>query len=142
VLIKLFLLFLITPLVELTLLLGLAAVTRWWVSLIVVILSGIIGAVLAKWQGGKTYRRIREEIGQGKMPGDALFDAGLLLFAGGLLLTPGVLTDLFGMSILVPRCREFYKQALKKRYLHRWLDPINRATGKTEVVDSYVVDSE
>lgn len=102
-------LFVTIPLIELTLLLLLGSYTRWWISLLVVIVSGIIGALLARYQGWKTMSRIREEIAARRIPTDALLDGVFILMAGAMLLTPGVLTDALGMSMMIPVIRNFYK---------------------------------
>lgn len=102
-------LFIAIPIVELTLLLLLGSWTRWWVSLLLVIVSGIAGALLARYQGWKTMSRIREEIAARRIPTDALLDGVFILMAGAMLLTPGVLTDALGMSMMLPFIRRYYK---------------------------------
>lgn len=102
--------FIALPLVELALLLYLGNLTAWYFPLVVVIVTGILGGVLAKMQGTTAFRRIIGELRTGRMPGDALFDAGLILFAGGLLLTPGMLTDATGFALLIPPSRQIIKR--------------------------------
>lgn len=145
---KLFVLFIVVPLAELTLLLLLANATHWMVSIWLVILSGLLGAWLARRQGFSTMQRIRVEMSQGKMPTDSLIDAGMILFAGGLLLTPGILTDAFGISLLIPVCRRWYKLRLiawfKKNFSIQTMtldgDFQPHATGRSEVIDSRVLE--
>lgn len=79
----------------------------------VVIITGIAGAALAKHQGLGILRRIQIEMSYGQMPGDALFDGVLVLTGAILLLTPGILTDLTGFSLLIPGTRLIYKKHLK-----------------------------
>jgi UPF0716 protein FxsA len=150
VLLKLFLLFVVLPLVELTLLLLLADVTDWWVALLVVISTGFLGAWLAQRQGWRTWERIRDELRQGRMPADALFDGVLILIAGVLLLTPGILSDLTGILLLIPPARGLFKLWLavwfRRRYLPAGLSPMASADrrvesqGESKIVDSYVVE--
>lgn len=102
-------LFITIPLIELTLLLLIGSYTRWWVSLLLVIISGIAGALVARYQGWKTMSRIRSEIAARRIPGDALLDGVFILMAGAMLLTPGVLTDAVGMSMMLPFIRKYYK---------------------------------
>lgn len=140
---RLFLLFVLVPLVELTLLLLIGKYTDWWVSLLLVIVSGLVGAILSHRQGWQTFRRIRAELLNGQMPHDSLFDAALILLAGMLLLTPGVLTDLVGISMLFPAGRRFYKRHLiawfKRRFRIQTFD-VPAPSGKAKIIDSYVVD--
>lgn len=117
VLFYLMLLFIGLPLVELSLLLILADRFTWSATLVLVILTGIVGASLARWQGWRTVQRMRTELHTGQLPGEALMDAGMILVAAALLVTPGILTDLFGFSLLAPPCRRFYR-----RHLGRWLE--------------------
>lgn len=144
---RLLLLFIVVPPVELALLLLISDLTHWWVSWLLVIASGTIGIMLVRWQGIQTIRRIRTELIAGRNPADPLWDAALICFAGALMLTPGVLTDLFGISLLVPGCRRHYKRWLIRR-LKRWFripeqngEPA-QAMGRSRVIDTYVVDSD
>ncbi len=138
----LLLVFIILPLVELTLLLLLAEVTQWWVSLLVVIVSGVVGSYLAHRQGWHTWRRIREELQGGQLPTDSLLDAFMIFVAGALLVTPGLLTDAFGMSLLIPPCRRFYKRRMINWFKAKFkIHTYGGMRGeRSEVIDSYVVD--
>lgn len=138
-------LFITVPLVELALLLLMGGMTKWWLPLVVVVVTGVVGAALARRQGWQTYRRIQRELGQGQMPGDALLDAVMIFVAGALLLTPGILTDAFGMSLLLPFCRRFYKNRLMN-WLKSKFNVVDFSVGVPEtireddVIDSYAVD--
>lgn len=109
-LVRLLLLFIAVPFVELMLLLLLADVTSAWVALSVVVITGVVGTLLVRAQGFRTFGRIHEQLSRGEMPTDALIDAVCILIAGALLLTPGMLTDAFGFSLLIPACRVFYRR--------------------------------
>jgi UPF0716 protein FxsA len=147
VLSRLLLLFIVVPLVELALLLLIGDLTHWWVSWLLVILSGIVGGLLVRWQGVQTFRRMRTELIEGRSPADSLWDAAMIFFAGALMLTPGVLTDIFGISLLVPGCRVVYKRLLiarlKQRFGFQVFDSGQpNAPGRSQVIDTYVVDSD
>ena len=139
----LLLLFIVLPFVELLLLMQLAEYFGAWHTLGLVVLTGVIGATLAKLQGLRTIQRLQEEVAQGRMPTTALLDAGMILVAGALLVTPGVLTDIFGFSLLVPVCRRLYR-GLAARYIKRhfkvtYVDATFQQTGD-RVVDAEVID--
>lgn len=102
----------VVPLVELALLIAIAQRTSLAITIVLVVSTGIIGGLLARSQGWAALRRIQSELGQGKMPGAALLDALMIFLAGALLVTPGVLTDLFGLSLLVPFMRSLYRRGL------------------------------
>jgi len=147
VLFKLLLLFIIVPFVELTLLLYIADVTGWEHTLVLVVATGIVGSLLAKSQGWRTYSRIQSELAEGRLPGESMLDAVMIFVAGALLLTPGILTDLFGLSLLMPPCRAFYRRRLMQWFKSRfkiqtpgfgnWESP----SPQSEVIDSYVIDN-
>jgi len=109
----LFLLFTITPLVELWLLFQLSGVFGFWTTVFVVLATGMLGAALARWQGWQALHRIQTEMQQGKLPTQALGDGALILVAGVLLITPGVLTDAFGLSLLIPPLRAGVRKGLQ-----------------------------
>lgn len=154
---KLFLLFVLVPLVELFLLFRIADLTSPEATLALVIATGFVGSILARSQGVRTYTRIREELASSRMPTDSLVDAVMIFIAGALLLTPGILTDLFGFSLLVPICRRFYRVRAKawfqthfkvQGFGRRGFGPqgdggpqADSLPGKSEVIDSYVVDT-
>jgi UPF0716 protein FxsA len=112
-LIYLFLLFTVLPIVELTILIRIGEATVWWAPILLVITTGIAGAALSRWQGLRVYQRIRDDARAGRMPADALFDGFLILLAGILLVTPGVLTDITGIAFLIPPIRALVKRGLK-----------------------------
>lgn len=147
VLLKLFALFVLVPLTELFLLFKLAEFTSPEAALGLVILTGFLGSILARSQGFRTYMRIREELAAGRMPTDSLVDAVMIFIAGALLLTPGMLTDLFGFSLLIPFCRRFYRQRAQKWFRNHFKvtafrsGPESPAQGSSQVIDSYVVNS-
>jgi len=119
VLFRLLLLFTLLPLVELTLLVWLSAHTDWRLTMLFVIGTGVLGAWLIRSQGWRAWRRIRDELARGQMPTDSIQDGLLILIAGLLLITPGVLTDVVGVLLLVPPLRRFIRTWLKSRWQGR-----------------------
>ena len=107
---RLLFLFIVVPLVELTLLLTIAKYTSVTFTLGMVLVTGVVGSILARSQGWAAYRRIHQEVAGGTLPKESLLDALMILVAGMLLVTPGVITDLFGLSLLIPPCRRLYRQ--------------------------------
>ena len=111
----LILLFTAVPLVELAILIKIGQYAGVAYTIGIVLLTGIAGAYLAKMQGLITLRRIQEDINQGKMPADKLFDGVLILCSGILLLTPGLLTDIIGFMGLIPLTRNLLKRWIKAK---------------------------
>jgi len=115
VLIRLLILFTAVPLLELYILFLLAEAWSWVVTLLVVLGTGMLGAGLARWQGLMTVRRIQAEAAAGRVPTGPMVDGVLILVAGIVLVTPGVLTDIVGLLLLVPPVR-----GLLRGYLTKW----------------------
>lgn len=117
--VRLLLLLTIVPFVELTILLQIADRFRWGPTISLVILTGILGAWLARREGLKAIARIQADLSAGVPPAGAVLDGALILAAGLVLVTPGILTDLCGFALLIPpiraRVRRRLTEALKKR---------------------------
>lgn len=114
---RLLVLFVTIPLIELYLLLKVNELTGSAITTIGLILfTGALGAWLAKQQGLSTIGKIQRALSEGRMPAAELVDGGMILFAGALLLTPGIMTDAFGFSLLIPPCRVVYRKLLKQMF--------------------------
>ena len=113
---KLLLLFILIPLVELALLIEIGQVVGVWPTIALVVGTGFVGASLAKWQGFMVFARIQDELRNGRIPTGELVDGLLILIGGILLLTPGLLTDLCGFSMLIPGSRRVIKAWLRKKF--------------------------
>ena len=109
----LLLLFILVPILEIRVLFTVASQISWPATIAVVAFTGIAGAALARMQGFRVLRQVQESLGQGRMPTDELIEGAIVLFGGVLLLTPGILTDAFGLSCLLPTIRTGYAAMLK-----------------------------
>ena len=107
--------FCIVPLIELAILLWLASRTSWQLTLAIVVVTGILGAWLARQQGWRAWSRAAEKLERGEMPLEAVSDAVMILVAGALLLTPGILTDAVGFALLIPFSRTWIRRRLASR---------------------------
>ena len=124
-LLKLFLAFTLIPFVELYLLIKIGNYLGAFNTILVVIATGIVGAYLAKLQGIKTMMRVRDNLNRGELPAEQMLDALLIFVAGIVLITPGFVTDLAGILILVPKTRYWFKRWLRKKF-DQWISE-NRA---------------
>nr|WP_093044469.1 FxsA family protein [Thalassobacillus cyri] len=84
-----------------------------WVVLLI-ILTGVIGAWLAKQQGLETINNFRQSMANGQVPQDALLDGACILVGGAVLLTPGFITDAIGFLLLLPPTRLPIKRLIRK----------------------------
>ena len=112
---KLFLAFTIIPVSEIYILIAIGGQIGILPSIGLVILTGIVGANLARSQGLQTLGRIRDSFQQGVVPGEELLNALLIAIAGIVLLTPGFLTDAAGLFLLIPATRTLCRGWLKRR---------------------------
>ena len=115
-LLRLFLCFTLIPVAELYLLIHLGGIIGGLNTVILVILTGFIGAYLARMEGLNTMIKVRQNLNQGLMPAEDLLDAFIILIAGLVLITPGLLTDTTGLLLLWPPTRNKFKRFLRKKF--------------------------
>ena len=120
-LLKLFLAFTIIPIIEIFLLIEIGSMFGALTAVTLVILTGFLGAFLARMQGLQTFYRIQESLREGRMPSGELLDALLIVIAGLVLLTPGFLTDSAGFLLLIPATRNFIKYWLRRQIELRYM---------------------
>ena len=112
-LLKLFLAFTLIPVAEIYVLIKIGGHIGAFNTVLMVILTAFAGAYLAQLQGMQTMLRIRASLQQGLMPKDEMVDAVIIFVAGIVLLTPGFITDLTGLLLLLPVTRQRFKRFLK-----------------------------
>jgi len=111
---RLLLLFTLIPLIELYILIKIGGLIGALTTIFIIIVTGIIGAYLARSQGLKVIQKINLAIEQGQTPAKELLEGLFILIGGFALLTPGFITDIMGLSMLFPPTRFFYiKLAVK-----------------------------
>jgi len=120
-LLKLFLAFTIIPIIEIYLLIEIGSMFGALTAVSLVILTGFLGAFLSRMQGLKTLFRIQESLREGRMPSGELLDALLIVIAGLVLLTPGLLTDSAGFLLLIPATRNSIKYWLLRQIELRYM---------------------
>jgi UPF0716 protein FxsA len=121
VFIKLLILFVFVPILELYILIEAGRIIGLLPTISLIMLTGVAGAWLARSQGVEIIRRIQEQTSRGEMPAATLIDGALILVGGLLLLTPGFFTDALGFSFLVPQTRELWRKGLSA-----WLEKMIR----------------
>jgi len=102
---RLFLLFTVVPLIELYLLVSIGRVLGTAPTIVLVLVTGAVGAWFARLEGARVIRRWQEALARQQLPKDGLVDALLIFIGGVLLITPGVLTDVAGLSMVMPFTR-------------------------------------
>jgi UPF0716 protein FxsA len=112
---RLFLLFTLIPLLELYSLIKIGNSIGALNTVMILIAAALIGAVLIRWEGMRTLKDITENFREGRLPAEQMVDGLLILAAGVLLITPGVLTDLAALLFLIPFTRRILKRWLRNR---------------------------
>ena len=114
-----FLFFIAIPIMEVILFITVGKHIGLWNTILIIIVTGIIGAILVKTQGISIINKAMEELKSNKMPILSIFEGIAILVAGAFLLTPGFLTDTLGGLLLIPKTRniliEYIISFLKKR---------------------------
>lgn len=113
---------LLVPLLDVMLLVVVADFIGFVPTVALVVLTALLGMLFVRAEGRHTLRKIREKTARGKLPTDELLDGGLLLVAGALLLTPGLVTDFIGFVLVVPVTRYPVRLAVKKYVAVPYID--------------------
>jgi UPF0716 protein FxsA len=111
-------LFIVLPIVELALLLEIGEIIGAVYTVALVVLTGVVGATLARWQGLHLILDVQRDVSEGRMPAPRLLDGLMIIVAGALLITPGLITDTVGFLLLVPAFRDLVKNQARK-YIER-----------------------
>ncbi len=115
----LFLLLLAVPAIELWIIIRVAGELGLGTTLVLLVVISVAGAWLLKQQGLQTWRRLQSTLSRGRMPTAEVTDGALILLGGALLMTPGFLTDAFGIVLLLPPARAVVKGAARGA-MGRW----------------------
>lgn len=112
---RLLLLFTIVPMIELYLLLWVSRNIGFGPTLAIVLVTGLLGAILAKAEGMRVVRQWQASLHEGRMPEEGVLGGVLVLVGGVLLVTPGVITDAMGLLLLFPPTRRVLATIVRKR---------------------------
>ncbi|OJF98376.1 FxsA family protein [Pararhizobium antarcticum] len=107
--------FLTLPLAEIATFVLVGREVGVWTTLLLVLLSGVVGAVLLRVQGLGVMKRLRETTGRGVDPGRELVHGVMIVIAAFLLIIPGFLSDTLGLLLFIPAVREVTWKAIKNR---------------------------
>jgi UPF0716 protein FxsA len=114
-----FILLLVVPIAELWIIVEVAGAVGIVETLALLVLVSAAGAWLLKQQGLATWSRLRKTLERGDIPAEEVTDGALILLGGALLLTPGFLTDLVGLILLLPPSRATIKRGFR-RFVVKW----------------------
>ena len=117
----LILVFIALPIAELYVIIQVGGAIGVLPTLALLVIDGFVGAALARSQSRAAWERFNRVLAEGRVPGREVFDGAMIIFGGALLLTPGFITDVVGLFLLVPATR-----ALLRRFLTR---SVSKRTG-------------
>ncbi|MGH7833298.1 MAG: FxsA family protein [Candidatus Binatia bacterium] len=114
-LLRLFLLFTVVPLLELYFLIKIGGSIGALNTVLILVATALLGAILIRWEGMRTLKDITETFREGRVPAEQMVDGLFILLAGILLITPGVVTDVAALLLLTPFTRRVLKRRLRNR---------------------------
>ena len=109
------LLFLIVPLAELYVILKVGDTIGIGWTVLLLVADSLLGSFLLRSQGRAVWRRFNEILAQGRVPHREVIDGVLVIFGGAFLITPGFLTDIVGIVLLLPPTRAIVRRMLARR---------------------------
>src|SRR5215207_10999733 len=113
------LLFIVVPIAELAILIQIGQLIGIWWTIALLVADAVLGSLLARSQGRLAWRRFNEALRSGRPPAREVMDGALVLFGGALLLTPGFLSDILGLVLLLPPTRAVIRTILVRRFAGR-----------------------
>lgn len=104
--------FIVVPLLELYVLIQVGQVIGPWWTILLLVLDSILGGWLIRREGSRAWRALRAAVEQGKLPARELADGVLVVLGGALMLSPGFVTDAFGILLILPVTRPVFRRLL------------------------------
>jgi UPF0716 protein FxsA len=125
-------LFIVVPMAELAVIIQVGQLIGVWWTIAILVADSILGSVLMRSQGRAAWRQFNAATRAGRVPAREVLDGALVIFGGALLLTPGFLTDVLGLALLLPPTRALVRGVLARRLAQRMVasvvehDPLPR----------------
>ncbi|HSS41381.1 MAG TPA: FxsA family protein [Solirubrobacterales bacterium] len=113
-------LFIVIPIAELYVIIQVGQLIGVWPTLILLLTDAVLGSMLLKHEGRSAWRRFNEALATRRFPGREVADGALIIVGGTLLLTPGFITDVFGLFFLLPPTRAISRRVLKRFTIGRF----------------------
>jgi UPF0716 protein FxsA len=111
--------FIVVPLIELYVILAVGDAIGWLPTILLLALDSVLGSMLLRAQGRAVWRRFNETMAAGRVPHKELQHGIAVIFGGALLLTPGFLSDILGLLLLIPPTRALILRLVMKRLAKR-----------------------
>lgn len=116
---KILLFIIVTPIIDLYILIKASQNVGFWPTIALIVATGIVGYYLARSEGKIVLSNINRALSQGTVPGDALLTGLCILIGGIFLAVPGIVTDIIGITMILPGTRQIYKNAIKRYFKNK-----------------------
>jgi UPF0716 protein FxsA len=114
--------FVLVPIVEIYVIIQVGqAIGPWW-TILLLIADSMFGSWLIAHEGRRAWQALTTALSSGRMPAQELADGALILVGGTLMLSPGFVTDAFGIVLILPFTRPFARRLLTRVVSRRLLD--------------------
>ena len=113
--ILLILVFIVVPIAELYVILQVGDAIGAPLTILLLVADSLLGSMLLRSQGRSVWRQFNEALAAGRMPHRELFDGIAVIFGGAFLITPGFLTDIIGLLLLIPPSRAVLRRFATRR---------------------------
>lgn len=115
-LLRLILMFTLLPLIDFAILLKIGDYIGFTYTIVIVIITGTLGAYFAKREGRDILNKIKFDISQRRMPADELLGGLCVIIGGAFLLSPGLITDALGLALVMPATRTYFVTKIKEKF--------------------------
>lgn len=122
--------FIVVPLAELYVLIQVGQAIGALPTIALLLADSVLGTVLVRSQGRQTWRRFNDALAAGRPPAKEVLDGAFVIFGGAFLITPGFLTDIIGIVLLLPPTRAILRRALVRNFANRTLARVVGRSGR------------
>jgi UPF0716 protein FxsA len=129
-------LFIVVPIVELYVIIQVGQLIGVWPTLALLLADALLGSLLLRHQGRSAWRRFNAALAERRFPGREVADGVMIAIGGTLLLTPGFVTDVFGLLLLIPPTRALARRLMRGYVGRRFVVVGASATGAPRHRDS------
>jgi UPF0716 protein FxsA len=135
-------LFIVVPIAELAVIIQVGQEIGLWWTIALLLADSVLGSVLMRSQGRAAWRRFNQAVEAGRPPAREALDGALIIVGGALLLTPGFITDIGGLLLLLPPSRAVARRLLVRRFAKRMVGPSAPRRAYDVDARAVVVDQE
>jgi len=114
-------LFIVVPIVEIWAIIEIGSLIGVWPTVALLIADAVLGSLLLRHQGRGAWRRFNQALAERRFPGREVADGLLIAIGGTLLLTPGFVTDVFGLILLIPPSRAIVRRLMRGYVMRRFV---------------------